>query len=145
MTSKLTIKIMLWLITIITLFHLAILTKIIPYEIIWEGRLENDSEMYVFETISIIFNIFLGLVLLIKDERLPAFIPMKLINIILWVLLILFGLNTIGNIFAKTLFEKILAIVTLSFSYLIFIIFRNAKNENTTKNKRYSNRRLFKP
>jgi hypothetical protein len=74
MTSKLTIKIMLWLITIITLFHLAILTKIIPYEIIWGGRLENDSEMYVFETISIIFNIFLGLVLLIKDERLPAFI-----------------------------------------------------------------------
>jgi len=145
MTSKLAIKIMLWLITIITLFHLAILTKIIPYEITWGGRLENDSEMYVFETISIIFNIFLGLVLLIKDERLPAFIPMKLINIILWVLLILFGLNTIGNIFAKTLFEKILAIVTLSFSYLIFIIFRNAKNENTTKNKRYSNRRLFKP
>ena len=145
MTSKLAIKIMLWLITIITLFHLAILTKIIPYEITWGGRLENDSEMYVFETISIIFNIFLGLVLSIKDERLPALIPMKVINIILWVFLILFGLNTIGNIFAKTLFEKILAIVTLSFSYLIFIIFRNAKNENTTKNKRYSNRRLFKP
>jgi hypothetical protein len=125
MTSKLAIKIMLWLITIITLFHLAILTKIIPYEITWGGRLENDSEMYVFETISIIFNIFLGLVLFIKDERLPALIPMKVINIILWVFLILFGLNTIGNIFAETLFEKILAIVTLSFSYLIFIIFRN--------------------
>jgi hypothetical protein len=135
MTSKLAIKIMLWLITFITLFHLAILTKIIPYEITWGGRLENDSEMYVFETISIIFNIFLGLVLLIKDERLPAFIPMKVINIILWVFLILFGLNTIGNIFAKTLFEKILAIVTLSFSYLIFIIFRNTRNENTTKPK----------
>ena len=83
MTSKLAIKIMLWLITIITLFHLAILTKIIPYEITWGGRLENDSEMYVFETISIIFNIFFGLVLLIKDERLPTFIPMKVINIIL--------------------------------------------------------------
>ena len=135
MTSKLAIKIMLWLITIITLFHLAILTKIIPYEITWGGRLENDSEMYVFETISIIFNIFLGLVLSIKDERLPALIPMKVINIILWVFLILFGLNTIGNIFAKTLFEKILAIVTLSFSYLIFIIFRNTRNENTTKPK----------
>lgn len=135
MTSKLAIKIMLWLITIITLFHLAILTKIIPYEITWGGRLKNDSEMYVFETISIIFNIFLGLVLLIKDERIPAFIPMKVVNVILWVFLILFGLNTIGNVFAKTLFEKILAIVTLSFSYLIFIIFRNARNENTTKPK----------
>ena len=124
MTSKLAFKIMLWLITLVTLFHLAILTKIIPYEITWGGRLKNDSEMYVFETISIMFNIFLGLVLLIKGERLPTFIPMKLVNIILWAFLILFGLNTIGNIFAKTLFEKILAIVTLSFSYLIFIIFK---------------------
>jgi hypothetical protein len=135
MTSKLAFKIMLWLITLVTLFHLAILTKIIPYEITWGGRLKNDSEMYVFETISIIFNTFLGLVLLIKDERLPAFIPMKVVNVILWVFLILFSLNTIGNVFAKTLFEKILAIVTLSFSYLIFIIFRNARNENTTKPK----------
>ena len=138
MTSKLAIQIMLWLITLVTLFHLAILGKIIPYEITWGGRLKNDSEMYVFETISIIFNIFLGLVLLIKDERIPAFIPMKVVNVILWVFLILFSLNTIGNIFAKTLFEKILAIVTLSFSYLIFIIFRKARkarNENTTKPK----------
>jgi len=135
MTSKLAIKIMLLLITLITLFHLAILIKIIPYEITWGGRLKNDSEMYVFETISIIFNIFLGMVLLIKGEQLPAFIPMKVVNIILWVFLILFGLNTIGNIFAETLFEKILAIVTISFSYLIFIIFRNVRNENTTKPK----------
>ena len=132
MTSKLAIKIMLLLITLITLFHLAILIKIIPYEITWGGRLKNDSEIYVFETISIIFNIFLGMILLIKGERLPDFIPMKVVNIILWVFLILFGLNTIGNIFAKTLFEKILAIVTLSFSYLIFIIFRN---KNITKPK----------
>ena len=132
MTPKLAIKIMLGLITLLTLFHLAILTKIIPYEITWGGRLENDSEMYVFETISILINIFLGLVLLIKGERLPAFIPMKVINIILWVFLILFGLNTIGNVFAKTLFENILAIVTLFFSYLIFTIVRD---EHTTKSR----------
>lgn len=135
MTSKLAIKIMLWLITIVTLFHLAILIKIIPYEITWGGRLKNDSEMHVFETISILINIFLGLVVMIKGERLPAFIPMKVVNIILWVFLIIFGLNTIGNIFAKTLIEKGLAIVTLFFSYLIFTILRNARNEHTTKPK----------
>ncbi len=132
MTSKLVIKIMLGLITLVTLFHLAILIKIMPYEITWGGRLKNDSEMYVFETISILLNIFLGLVLLIKGERLPAFIPMKAVNIILWAFLILFGLNTIGNVFAKTLFENILAIVTLFFSYLIFTIVRD---EHTTKSR----------
>ena len=127
MKSKLAIKIMLWLITLITLFHLAILIKIIPYEITWGGRLKNETEMYVFETISILINIFLGLVVMIKGEQLPTFIPMKVVNIILWAFLILFGLNTVGNIFAETLIEKSLAIVTLFFSYLIFTILMKRK------------------
>ena len=127
MKSKLAIKIMLWLITLITLFHLAILIKIIPCEITWGGRLKNETEMYVFETISILINIFLGLVVMIKGEQLPTFIPMKVVNIILWAFLILFGLNTVGNIFAETLIEKSLAIVTLFFSYLIFTILMKRK------------------
>ena len=122
---------MLYIIGAVLLFHLTILTKVIPYEVTWGGRLKNDSEMYVFETISILINIFLGLVVLIKGERLPALIPMKVVNIILWAFLILFSLNTIGNIFAETLIEKSLAIVTLFISYLIFTLLRNTRNEQT--------------
>jgi hypothetical protein len=41
------------LLVILILFHLSIIAKIIPYNITWGGRLTNDTEMYVFETISI--------------------------------------------------------------------------------------------
>ena len=135
MKPQTAIQLILCLIGAVLLFHLTILTKVIPYEITWGGKLKNDAEIYVFEVISIIINIFLGSVVMIKGERLPAFIPMKVVNIILWAFLILFSLNTIGNIFSKTLIEKSLAIVTLFFSYLIFTILKNTRNEHTTKPK----------
>ena len=109
MNQKLAIKLLLWLNGAVILFHLAILTKIIPYDVIWGGMLNNDVEMYVFEGVSILVNLLLGLVLLIKGEYLLKLIPTSVVNIILWIFFSLFGLNTIGNIFAETLFEKILA------------------------------------
>lgn len=130
MKAQTAIQLTLYLIGAVLLFHLTILTKVIPYEITWGGKLKNDVEMYVFEVISITINIFLGLVVIIKGERLPAFIPMKVVNIILWAFFFLFILNTIGNIFSKTLIEKSLAIVTLFFSYLLFIILKK-RNTNT--------------
>ena len=63
MNQKLAIKLLLWLNAAVILFHLAILTKIIPYDVIWGGRLNNDVEMYVFEGISILVNLLLCLVL----------------------------------------------------------------------------------
>jgi FtsH-binding integral membrane protein len=137
MNTKFAIKIMLWLIAAFTIFHLAILLKIIPYEITWGGRLKNDFEMYVFETISIAINLFLGLVLLIKGKYVKQILPIKFVNLILWAFLVLFILNTIGNIVAKTNFEKFFAIITLSFTILLWIIL-NKNKKLRTHNKTYS-------
>ena len=128
MTSRLAIKLMLWLIGAVLLLHSAILVKIIPYEVTWGGRLESDTEMYVFEAVSVLTNLFLAVLLLIKEKHLSSFIPMKVVNILLWVFLILFGINTLGNIFAETLFEKSLSLLTLIFTYLIWVILKGTKN-----------------
>jgi hypothetical protein len=133
MNSKIAIKILIWLIATVTLFHLAIITKIIPYEVTWGGKLNNDAEMYVFEIISILINLFLGFVLLIKGNFLLKLIPTKVVNIILWIFLFVFGLNTLGNIFAETLFEKSLSLLTLIFTFLIWTILK--KNNKLTHNK----------
>ena len=118
---------MLWLIITVTIFHLFIIIKVIPYEITWGGRLQNDSEMYVFETISLAINLFLGLILLIKGNYIKQVIPLRVVDLILWVFFILFGLNTIGNIFAETNFEKLFSILTIASSILIWIILRSKK------------------
>ncbi|WP_296316145.1 hypothetical protein [Winogradskyella sp. UBA3174] len=135
MKPKTAIKIILYVLVAVILFHLSIMLKIVPYEITWGGRLKNDSEMYAFETISIIINLFLFLILLIKGKYLKEFIPIKIVNITLWVFFLLFVLNTVGNIFAKTNFEKYFTLLTFAFAILIWIILRKEKT-NKKKPKR---------
>jgi hypothetical protein len=127
MNSKIAIKILIWLIATVTLFHLAIITKIIPYEVTWAGKINNDAEMYVFESISILINLFLGFILLIKGDYVLSFLTTRVVDIILWIFLLIFGLNTIGNIFAESLFEKSLSLLTLIFTYLIWVILKKKK------------------
>lgn len=125
------IKIFLGLLIAIILFHLCIITKIIPYDITWGGRLTNDTEMYIFETISILINVFLSWVLLMKGNFVQHKFSNQVINTILWIFFAVFILNTIGNIFAKTLFEKQFAFLTGLFSFLLWIILM--KNTKTNR------------
>ena len=127
--SKYSIKIYLGLLLAVILFHLCIITKIIPYDITWGGRLTNDTEMYVFEAISILINVFLSWVLLMKSSLVKHKFSNKVVNIILWIFFAIFVLNTIGNIFAKTTFEKLFAILTGLSAILIWNI---VMKKNTT-------------
>lgn len=116
------VLVMLILISAVILFHLLIFFHIIPYEITWGGRLKNDTEMYVFEIFSIALNFFLGWVILMKSNYVSFKFRTRIINGLLWFFLILFLVNTIGNFFAATNFEKSFSIITLLFSCLIWKI-----------------------
>jgi len=91
------------------MFHLLVLVGIIPFNIVWGGRLENASQMRLFESISIIINLLIIIVVAIKGRYIKPFIPEKIINFILWMFVVLFILNTIGNLFAVTSIEAIIA------------------------------------
>ena len=124
------IKIFLGLLISVVLFHICIILKIIPYDIAWGGRLKNDSEMYVFEIISILINIFLSIVLLMKGDIVRFRFSDKVINVILWIFFVIFILNTIGNLFAQTFFEKFFAILTGFSAILIWNITMKKKTTN---------------
>lgn len=130
LTSNKTIKIFLGLLFLVILFHIYIIVKIIPYNIAWGGRLTNDNEMYVFETISILINVFLSWILLMKGNLLKFKFSNKTVTIILWIFFGLFILNTFGNIFAKTNFEKFFALLTGLFAILIWKIIKQEKTTN---------------
>jgi hypothetical protein len=125
-----TIKIFLGLLFLVILFHICIIVKIIPYNIAWGGRLTNDNEMYVFETISILINVFLSWILLMKGNFVKFKFSIKTVNIILWIFFGLFVLNTFGNIFAKTNFEKLFALLTGLSAIFIWKIVKQKKTTN---------------
>lgn len=118
------IKVLVFLLSLVTIFHFCLVFKLIPYTIAWGGRLSNDTEMYRFETVSILVNLFLISILLIKGNYLKVRLNEKVINVILWIFFFLFILNTIGNVLAKTNFEKSFAVLTLILSLLIWKILK---------------------
>jgi hypothetical protein len=122
MNSTKPIKIFLAILSTVIIFHICILLKIIPYDITWGGRLTNDNEMYVFESISILINVLLCWLLLMKGKFIDYKISEKIVNVILWIFFGIFVLNTIGNIFAKTTFEKSFAFLTAISAILLWKI-----------------------
>ena len=124
LNSQVAVKVMLGLLSMVILFHLLIIIEMVPYKIAWGGKLQTDGQMYVFEGFSILINLFLLFILLIKGRYIKPQFSERTIKIVLWIFLILFILNTIGNLFANTHLERIFALLTLIFSFLIWIVLR---------------------
>jgi len=129
MTKQQAIKTMIGLLIAVLLFHLSIITQIIPFTIVWAGKINTVDEMRIFETISILVNLLLLILFLLKGNFIKHKISHKVLNGILWFFLVAFILNTVGNLFAKTMFERwVFTPLTLLSALLIWVIIRNKKN-----------------
>ena len=130
MKKKISINVLVALLIAVITFHLLVISKIIPYSIAWGGRIKNDEEMYVFEAISILINLFMVFVLLMKGGYIRSRFKEKNINIILWIFFIIFVLNTVGNLLARTTIEKSFALLTFAFAFLIWRILKTKPKIN---------------
>jgi membrane protease YdiL (CAAX protease family) len=134
MRKNTAIKILIGITAAALIFHALILLKIIPYDVTWGGRLKTDQEMYVFEAFSILVNAFFVYILLQKGHFVSPVFSEKTLSYILWVFFAIFVLNTVGNVVAKTTFEKTFALITLINAVLLWQINKsssvNIKREN---------------
>ncbi|MDO6602573.1 hypothetical protein [Arenibacter palladensis] len=128
MNKRIALKIMFLLLGALLIFHVLIFTEQIPYDKVWAGKLNSVEEMKAFEAFSILINLFMILILSIKYKLLESGKSNKAIDILIWVFVVFFALNTVGNMFAKSLIELILGgILTLVSSILCFIIVKKEK------------------
>lgn len=95
--------------SIVIIFHALVLLRIIPFDIVWAGRLKSVEEMYVFESVSILINCLLIFIVLIKGSLIKSRIPIKIINGLLWFFVVLFALNTLGNLTSESNLETYIA------------------------------------
>ena len=122
---------MFFILGIVLIFHFLILTNQIPYEKIWAGKLNSIEEMKSFESISILLNIFILTILIVKYKQLKRKIKNKAVDILIWAFAVFFALNTLGNLFAKSTTELIFGtFITLTSSVLCFIIAKKKRNTN---------------
>lgn len=107
--------------SLLTLFHILILTGVIPMDIVWGGRLESIEEMRRFETISLTINLILLLFALGISGIIPLPIHTLVRKIVLYVMIVLFSLNTLGNLLSNNLLEKI-AFTPITILLVVFCV-----------------------
>ena len=123
--------------TIITLnlaviaFHMLVLMQVIPYNVVWAGNLKTENEMYAFETLSVIINLILIVAVLTKTKAIKTNSSQTIVNVALWLFVIVFALNTLGNLTAKASIETYVA-TPLTF-ILALLCWRVAIANHSTK------------
>lgn len=122
-SKHLALNIMFFILVSVLVFHVLIFTEQISYDKVWAGRLNSIAEMKSFETVSILINIFMLSVLIIKQRQLNRNYINKITDLIIWIFIVFFVLNTFGNLFSKSILELILGtFFTLLSAILCFII-----------------------
>jgi len=108
------------LLACVAVFHLFVLAGVVPYSIVWGGLLESANQMYIFETISLMLNLAIIVVVGTKGGFIKPYLPNKMVTFSLWVLTALFALNTVGNLFAESKLEMILFTPLTLISSILF-------------------------
>ncbi len=130
-------KTLIFIFSLILLFHISIIIGLIDYSIVWGGRLKSKSEMYSFEFTSILLNVFFLMIVLVDSKAIKLKVNPKHLQISFWLMFILFFFNTLGNLFSKSSLEtKIFTPITIVLTILcllLIIIKRKEKNENAKK------------
>jgi len=88
--------------------HFCILFRLIPYDFVWGARLQSVKEMYRFETVSIIVNAILIIIVLSSLSLFPWQGSDTFYKITFGLFAILFIFNCFANALSKNKFEKML-------------------------------------
>lgn len=119
---KLSEKIILFFVVAYSALHLLILFQIVPFIIVWGGRIKSEQTMYLMEGFAFLSMLFLGSVILMKNNIVKPVFTSKTIRRIHLVFALFFIMNTIGNLLAETFIEKIQSIITLYLAITLFIL-----------------------
>ncbi|TGK19683.1 hypothetical protein [Leptospira stimsonii] len=104
-------------------FHFLVLIRIIPYTIVWGGRLQNLEQMYIFEVVSIVLNSFFLFVILMEGRWIRGYFSTSVLKGILWGMIVLFSWNTFGNLNALNSFESLVFTpITFLIALLCFLL-----------------------
>ena len=87
------------------IFHLLVLLGIIPSTIVWGGNLADKTQLYTMEGISIAINCLMLFVILNYAGIIKINTNRKFLVAVIWLMFLLFLLNTVGNLLAKNAIE----------------------------------------
>jgi len=113
-------KITLGIIITYILFHVLILLQLIPSHVVWGGKIVEPKTILLLVWVALLVLLSLGALILMKTKLIPNKWQEKTLNRWLLVFSVYFVLNTLGNLLAESIFEKVQALLTLILALSLF-------------------------
>ena len=96
-SAKLAGNILLLSLGLLLVFHILVLLKIIPADILWGGQ-ATSANLITLEIIAIVVTLFFGFVIAAKTGYINVGKFAVMVNILVWVIFAFLLLNTLGNL-----------------------------------------------
>ncbi|MDZ7369821.1 MAG: hypothetical protein ONB12_01470 [candidate division KSB1 bacterium] len=102
-------NILLIIFSALIVFHILVLTGLVPADIVWGGRVNTLQITWrVFEFISLVFTILFAIIVAIKFGYIKPTRFGSAVTVFLWLMFAFLLLNTLGNLTAESLQEKLI-------------------------------------
>jgi hypothetical protein len=108
--------------TLALFMHVLILFKIIPYHFVWGGQINNSTDLFIFESISIIVQILFLFIIAVKAGYLFKGKFNRIVTIGIWTMFAIMILNTLGNVVSSSYLETM--VMTPITALLAILLFR---------------------
>lgn len=114
--------------SIVLVFHCLIVLGILPQNWVWAGNAKEYKTLLLLESVSIVMNLILMFVVASKLKLVAAGLNKKVQSSLLWIFVVVFALNTVGNLFAETKVERTFSGLTLIYVILLARFIRAGKD-----------------
>lgn len=94
------------LLLMLVIFHLSVLSKLVPDEIVWGGRSRNAEDFLFFEGLALGIAGFFLIVTRLRVSSMRGRWLTVSTRTIMWVMFIFFAINTVTNLMGRSVFEK---------------------------------------
>ena len=121
-TSRLAGNILIVSLSLLLVFHVLVLLRVVPAEIVWGGQaMTSPSDLLMLEGFAFIITLVFLAVVSAKVGYIRANNFIKVVNVFLWIILVYLFLNLGANLISRNLVENLLfAPVTLILGLLVY-------------------------
>jgi len=119
-SAKLAGNILLFSLGLLFVFHILVLFKIIPANIMWGGQ-ATSANIITLEIIALVVTLFFGFVIAAKTGYINVGKFAVVVNIFVWIIFLFLVLNTLGNFASGVSVERLIfAPITIALALCAF-------------------------
>jgi hypothetical protein len=108
-STKLAGNLLLSVLSLLAVFHILVLLRVLPANIVWGGAIQNSStSLFPLEMISLLVTLLFAVVIAAKAGYIKAFRFQTAVNIGVWLVFAILLLSMVGNFASGVAFENLI-------------------------------------